>query len=99
MSTGSIMTTADEVWPLRESRTYRAFFAAAITAPVSGASTGCRLVAEGVETEEEARTRTVLGVAFGRGYLSERPEPAPKAEAGARASGCRAGWRKGADRA
>jgi diguanylate cyclase (GGDEF)-like protein len=64
-----------------------AFVAAAITMPVSRASTGGRLVAEGVETEEEARTPTVLGVAFGQGYRSERPEPAPKAGAGARASG------------
>jgi hypothetical protein len=76
-----------------------AFVAAAITMPVSRASTGGRLVAEGVETEEEARTPTVLGVAFGQGYRSERPEPAPKAGAGARASGGRAGRREGAGRA
>ena len=99
MSTGSIMTTADKVRPLRESRAYRAFFAAAIAASVARASTGGRLVAGGVETEEEARTPTVLGVAFGQGYLSGRPEPAPKAGAGAQASVGRAARGKGADRA
>jgi EAL domain-containing protein (putative c-di-GMP-specific phosphodiesterase class I) len=36
---------------------------------------GCRLIAEGVETEEEARTLTGLGVEFGQGYLFGRPEP------------------------
>lgn len=37
---------------------------------------GCRLVAEGIETEEEARTLTELGVEYGQGYLFGRPEPA-----------------------
>ncbi len=36
---------------------------------------GCRLVAEGVETEEEARTLAALGVEFGQGYLFGHPEP------------------------
>ena len=36
---------------------------------------GCRLIAEGVETEEEARTLTELGVEFAQGYLFGRPEP------------------------
>ncbi len=36
---------------------------------------GCRLVAEGIETEEEARTLTSLGVEFGQGYLFGHPEP------------------------
>ena len=36
---------------------------------------GCRLVAEGVETAEEARTLTALGVEFGQGYLFGYPEP------------------------
>jgi len=36
---------------------------------------GCRLIAEGVETEEEARTLTGLGVEFGQGFLFGRPEP------------------------
>ena len=36
---------------------------------------GCRLVTEGVETEEEARTLTELGVEFGHGYLFGRPAP------------------------
>ncbi|MGO9178412.1 MAG: EAL domain-containing protein [Candidatus Limnocylindrales bacterium] len=36
---------------------------------------GCRLVAEGIETDEEARTLTGLGVAFGQGYLFGHPEP------------------------
>ena len=36
---------------------------------------GCRLIAEGVETAEEADTLTSLGVEFGQGYLFGRPEP------------------------
>ena len=36
---------------------------------------GCRLIAEGVETEEEAATLRDLGVEFGQGYLFGRPEP------------------------
>ena len=36
---------------------------------------GCRLVAEGVETTEEADTLTALGVEFAQGYLFGRPEP------------------------
>jgi len=34
---------------------------------------GCRLVAEGIETQEEARTLTELGVEFGQGYLFGHP--------------------------
>jgi EAL domain-containing protein (putative c-di-GMP-specific phosphodiesterase class I) len=36
--------------------------------------TGCRLIAEGVETDEEANTLKALGVDFGQGYLFGRPE-------------------------
>ena len=36
---------------------------------------GCRLIAEGVETAEEARTLTGFGVELGQGYLLGRPEP------------------------
>ena len=36
---------------------------------------GCRLIAEGVETIEEARTLTALGVEFAQGYLFGHPEP------------------------
>ncbi len=36
---------------------------------------GCRLIAEGVETGEEARTLTSLGVEFAQGYLFGHPEP------------------------
>jgi EAL domain-containing protein (putative c-di-GMP-specific phosphodiesterase class I) len=36
---------------------------------------GCRLVAEGVETEEEAATLLSLGVEFGQGFLFGRPSP------------------------
>ena len=39
---------------------------------------GCRLVAEGVETAEEARTLTELGVEFGQGFWFGRPMPAPE---------------------
>ena len=36
---------------------------------------GCRLIAEGVETIEEARTLTALGVEFAQGYHFGYPEP------------------------
>jgi len=36
---------------------------------------GCRLIAEGIETEEEARTLTGFGVEYGQGYLFGHPEP------------------------
>ena len=36
---------------------------------------GCRLIAEGIETEDEAHTLTALSVEFGQGYLFGRPEP------------------------
>ncbi len=36
-------------------------------------SAGCRLVAEGIETEREAATLLQLGVEFGQGYLFGRP--------------------------
>lgn len=39
---------------------------------------GCRLVAEGVETEAEARTLKLLAVEFGQGYWFGRPEPAAR---------------------
>jgi EAL domain-containing protein (putative c-di-GMP-specific phosphodiesterase class I) len=38
---------------------------------------GCRLVAEGVESEAEARTLREFGVEFGQGYWFGRPEPLP----------------------
>ena len=38
---------------------------------------GCRLVAEGVETEPEARALVELGVEFGQGYLFGRPRRVP----------------------
>lgn len=37
--------------------------------------TGCRLIAEGVETEEEAGALRALGVDLGQGYLFGRPAP------------------------
>jgi PAS domain S-box-containing protein len=37
---------------------------------------GCRLIAEGIETEDEARTLRALGVEFGQGYLFGHPGPA-----------------------
>jgi EAL domain-containing protein (putative c-di-GMP-specific phosphodiesterase class I)/DNA-binding response OmpR family regulator len=39
--------------------------------------TGCRLVAEGVETVEEANTLRALGVDLAQGYLFGRPERLP----------------------
>jgi PAS domain S-box-containing protein len=44
---------------------------------------GCRLVAEGIETEDEARALTELGVEFGQGYWFGRPEPAAVTREGA----------------
>lgn len=41
-----------------------------------GRAAGCRLVAEGIETEEEARTLTELGVEFGQGFWLGGPLPA-----------------------
>jgi EAL domain-containing protein (putative c-di-GMP-specific phosphodiesterase class I) len=41
---------------------------------------GCRLIAEGIEAEAEARTLIQLGVEFGQGYWYGRPEPAPGGE-------------------
>ena len=38
-------------------------------------TTHCQLIAEGVETEEEARTLVGFGVELGQGYLLGRPEP------------------------
>ena len=38
-------------------------------------TSGCRLVAEGIETEEELRTLRSLGVEFGQGYWIGRPTP------------------------
>jgi EAL domain-containing protein (putative c-di-GMP-specific phosphodiesterase class I) len=35
---------------------------------------GCRLIAEGIETEDEAATLRALGVEFGQGYWLGRPE-------------------------
>jgi EAL domain-containing protein (putative c-di-GMP-specific phosphodiesterase class I) len=37
--------------------------------------TGCSLIAEGVESEEEATVLQELGVEFAQGYLFGRPEP------------------------
>jgi EAL domain-containing protein (putative c-di-GMP-specific phosphodiesterase class I) len=37
--------------------------------------TGCRLIAEGVETQAEADTLTRLGIELGQGYLYGRPMP------------------------
>ena len=37
--------------------------------------TGCRLVAEGVETQAEADTLRELGIEYAQGYLYGRPVP------------------------
>ncbi len=36
---------------------------------------GCRLIAEGIETEDEAGTLTGLGIEYGQGYFFGHPEP------------------------
>lgn len=38
---------------------------------------GCRLIAEGVESDDEARVLREFGVEFAQGYLFGRPGPAP----------------------
>ena len=46
-------------------------------------STGCRIIAEGIETSAERDTLRALGVQLGQGYLLGRPVPAePRAETG-----------------
>lgn len=41
----------------------------------ASAKTGCRLIAEGIETEAELAAVRELGVDFGQGYLLGRPQP------------------------
>ena len=41
----------------------------------------CKVVAEGIETEEELNTIRLLGIRFGQGYLLGRPEAALASEA------------------
>jgi EAL domain-containing protein (putative c-di-GMP-specific phosphodiesterase class I) len=36
---------------------------------------GCRIVAEGVETEAEMKTLQALGVGYGQGWYFSRPMP------------------------
>lgn len=55
---------------------------------------GCRLVAEGIETEAEAATLLGLGVEFGQGYLFGRPEPVIREIAGGAPRGRRAARRR-----
>jgi EAL domain-containing protein (putative c-di-GMP-specific phosphodiesterase class I)/GGDEF domain-containing protein len=40
-------------------------------------STGCRVIAEGIETEDELRTLQMLGVTYGQGFLLGRPSATP----------------------
>lgn len=42
-----------------------------------GLRTGCRLIAEGIETQAEADTLIALGIEFGQGYLLGRPARIP----------------------
>lgn len=37
--------------------------------------TGCELIAEGIETEEELKAVRGLGIGLGQGYLLGRPAP------------------------
>jgi EAL domain-containing protein (putative c-di-GMP-specific phosphodiesterase class I) len=43
------------------------------------AETGCELIAEGIEQEEERQALIELGVRLGQGFLLGRPEPGPGA--------------------
>jgi len=49
--------------------------------------TGCRLLAEGIETEAEAGTLSQLAVELGQGYLFARPEPVEMWAAGGGSAG------------
>jgi EAL domain-containing protein (putative c-di-GMP-specific phosphodiesterase class I)/DNA-binding NarL/FixJ family response regulator len=40
-----------------------------------GAETGCELIAEGIETDDELAALRELGIQLGQGYLLGRPEP------------------------
>ncbi len=60
------------------------------------AEAGCRLLAEGVETKEEAETMLGLGVDLGQGYLFGRPEPVDVWAAGRTPAARRAAARRGA---
>ena len=42
-----------------------------------GAETGCELIAEGIETDEELDALRALGIQLGQGFLLGRPEPSP----------------------
>ena len=49
-----------------------------------GAGVGAQVIAEGIETEEEAKVLAGLGIRFAQGYYFARPiDPAAKAPAGA----------------
>ena len=49
------------------------------------AETGCELIAEGIETQDERDALIELNVHLGQGFLLGRPEPNPRAkETGAR---------------
>jgi EAL domain-containing protein (putative c-di-GMP-specific phosphodiesterase class I) len=39
--------------------------------------TGCRVIAEGIETTAQFETLRGLGVGYGQGYLLGPPQPAP----------------------
>ena len=45
-------------------------------------STGCRIIAEGIETTAERDTLRGLGVELGQGYLLGRPEAASQVPSG-----------------
>jgi PAS domain S-box-containing protein len=59
-------------------------------------SAGCRLVAEGVETKEEAETLLSLGVEYGQGWYFGKPEPIPATGSPARATSDKAAGRQAA---
>jgi EAL domain-containing protein (putative c-di-GMP-specific phosphodiesterase class I) len=44
-------------------------------------ATGCRLIAEGIETEEELAILRALNIRLGQGYLLGRPKPVSEARA------------------
>jgi EAL domain-containing protein (putative c-di-GMP-specific phosphodiesterase class I) len=44
-------------------------------------ATGCRLIAEGIETEDELAILRALNIRLGQGYLLGRPKPVGEARA------------------
>jgi EAL domain-containing protein (putative c-di-GMP-specific phosphodiesterase class I) len=62
--------------PIRNVNTHLARQALVVGMRHFSRASGCRLIAEGVETEDEARMLTGLGVEVAQGWFFGRAEPA-----------------------